>query len=391
MGDLRSDAKLAVTIRARAAQVIDKQREKMRRNLGAAIDGRDPEGVHDMRVASRRLRAALALFEPWLDKRRVAPANRALRRLTRSLGRVRELDVLRDRLEGLARPATPECKLAIEIIDSRVARARLRARSRMIKSFASIDLDSLDTRLRDIAGAPPAWATEGSAPTGRDAGVPWNTSARSSLDEPIETFLERIGSKVSEGAQRLATTKVPGENGSEEAAHVLHGIRIQAKKLRYQLEIIAPHCGPEAPSLIETLKGVQEHLGEFHDDSVLDEILATNIARQAARARPLLVHELQRLRTARRAALRHDEQTCREELEKLRSSGFARAVARVTAQRPRSRAAPGTSSNATVARPALDAPSSDRRPESERYAGEPVARAFEASASPGASAQRDKT
>ncbi len=77
------------SLRLRAAQVIDDQRAKMFAHVAAAVDGRDPEGVHDMRVASRRLRAALKVFAPWLDADdldRLAPA---VRTLTRGLGGVR--------------------------------------------------------------------------------------------------------------------------------------------------------------------------------------------------------------------------------------------------------------------------------------------------------------
>ncbi|MDG2305336.1 MAG: CHAD domain-containing protein [Candidatus Binatia bacterium] len=364
MGSPRSVKQVAGTIRLRAAEVFEKQREKMRRNLGTAIDGRDPEGVHDMRVASRRLRAALALFAPWLEKREVQRTGKLLRRLTRALGSVRELDVLRMRFEDLASKASPERKLAIEIIDSRIARARVRARGRMIKSFASIDLDEVDTRLRSLAGAPPAWAIEGAEESGLDAGIPWDPpSLDTTPDEPIETLMQRLGPQVSDAARRIVETKVPGESGSREASKALHEIRIYAKKLRYQLEIIAPHSGAAAAHLVDTLKGLQEHLGEFHDDSVLDEILADNISRQAARARPLLVHELRRLRTARRAALRRDERECRSSLDTLRLGGFARAVAELfvpievpaVATAPEV-ATPGLTPTAAPAAPPADAP-----------------------------------
>ncbi len=331
----RSDEQAAPTVRARAAEVIEKQREKMRRNLGTATDGRDPEGVHDMRVASRRLRAALGVFAPWLGKRQVQQSSRSLRRLTRALGAVRELDVLRIRLDDLASMASQERKLAIEIIDSRIARTRVRARARMIKAFGSIDLDGLDARLRELAGAPPAWAIAGSEASGLDAGIPWHDpGAGATPDEPIDDLITALSEQVTTCASSIVETKIPGAHGSREASETLHDIRISAKKLRYQLEIIAPYRGAKAAELVDTLKGLQEHLGEFHDDSVLDELLAENITRQAARARPLLVAELRRLRTARGAALRRDERACRSTLENLRVSGFARAVAEIVAPPP---------------------------------------------------------
>ena len=45
------------SVHQRASQVIADQLEKIFQQVAAAVDGRDPEGVHDMRVATRRLRA----------------------------------------------------------------------------------------------------------------------------------------------------------------------------------------------------------------------------------------------------------------------------------------------------------------------------------------------
>lgn len=380
MGGRQPRRPAAPTIRARAAEIIEKHREKMRRNLGTAIDGRDPEGVHDMRVASRRLRAALGVFRPWLDKRQVQQSLRALRRLTRALGRVRELDVLRIRLDGLASRASPERKLAIETIDSRIARDRVRARARMIRAFAKVDLDQLDTRLRELAGAPPAWAREGEETSGLDAGIPWTNPTTDAIpDESIEALIETLAPQVTDAARRVVETRVPGEHGSREASETLHEIRIRTKKLRYQLETIAPYRGPAAAHLVDTLKGLQEHLGEFHDDVVLDALLADNIERQAARARPLLVAELRRLRTVRRAALRRDERECRSSLENLRIGGFAQAVADMVAAKPPeveapkgidTKEAPGAAPPPRAAPAARPAPAT--RTAGAGYAGEPV-------------------
>jgi CHAD domain-containing protein len=64
----------------------------------AALEGRDPEGVHDMRVGSRRLRAAIELYRDVFPKRRLNPMLRDVKRLADALGRVRDLDVMLDRL-----------------------------------------------------------------------------------------------------------------------------------------------------------------------------------------------------------------------------------------------------------------------------------------------------
>src|SRR5262245_15624254 len=74
----------------------------------AALDWTDPEGVHSMRVASRRLRSALRDFMPYLRKRPLASALKQLRNLADALGEVRDHDVAIAALEKMAAQAPGE-------------------------------------------------------------------------------------------------------------------------------------------------------------------------------------------------------------------------------------------------------------------------------------------
>src|SRR5215470_3295846 len=68
----------------------------------AALDWTDPEGVHSMRVASRRLRSVLRDFMPYLRKRSLAPVLKQLRNIAAALGEVRDQDVAIEALEEMA-------------------------------------------------------------------------------------------------------------------------------------------------------------------------------------------------------------------------------------------------------------------------------------------------
>ena len=349
----------ARSVRRRAAQVIDEQRAKMFAQVAAAVDGRDPEGVHDMRVASRRLRAALKVFAPWLapeDLARIAPA---VRTLTRALGRVRELDVLRLRLSGLGTHATPPRAIAIECVDARLARQRRRARARMMAAFAKVDLDRLDARLqrlvarleRDtpVAQAPPGTVADApsidavAAAHGAQASLATHTGGRelstrdpggreSSTwdpgDPPIGALLEELAPAVLEEARAVSRAELPVEVGTPHSAEALHRVRVAAKKLRYTLEIVVPYLGADGAAVVKRLRGAQEHLGDFHDDCVLDDTLRPAVERARQRGRPLLATELRALRTGRRRALVRDERAVRAALATLRDEDFAGIVAR---------------------------------------------------------------
>jgi CHAD domain-containing protein len=327
----------APSLRLRAAQVLDEQRAKMFAQVAAAVDGRDPEGVHDMRVASRRLRAALKVFTPWLDRDdldRLAPA---VRSLTRGLGRVRELDVLRLRLAGLAAQGSPQRALAIECVDARLARRRGRARSRMMAAFAKVDLDRLDTRLQRLVAqlerhvepatprataTPDATPTEGGPITAAPGPEPVHTPSGDPVDLPIAALLSALAPVVLDEARDVARPDLPPEIGTPHSAEALHTVRIAAKKLRYTLEIVSPYLGDGGPATVKRLRAVQDKLGDFHDDCVLDDTLRPAFERAQQRGRRLLAAELRALRTSRRRALLRDERAVRAGLAKLREEDF---------------------------------------------------------------------
>lgn len=318
----------ASSVRLRAAEVIAEQLEKVFAQVATAVDGRDPEGVHDMRVATRRLRAALKVFAPWLDADAYTHLAPVVRRLTRALGRVRELDVLRLRLGGLSVQAAPKRALAIEFVDARLAGRRRRARTRMMARFAKVDLDRLQNRLHRLAAqlvrhasAPPANETAALAAPARDA-----HDATAPQDQPIAALLEALGTTLVGEAHDISCAAIPVEVGSPHAAEALHKVRIAAKKLRYQLEIVVPYLGTAGEESVRRLRALQDKLGDFHDDTVLDDTLRAAIERAVERGRPLLASELRALRKARRRALLRDERAVRAAIVELRDADFVAQV-----------------------------------------------------------------
>jgi CHAD domain-containing protein len=334
----------ATSVRRRAAQVIDEQRAKIFAHVASAVDGRDPEGVHDMRVATRRMRAALKLFEPWLDPGDVARVGPAVRTLTRALGRVRELDVLRLRLAGLAAQGSAQRALAIESIDARLARRRRRARARMMGRFAKVDLDRLDARLQrltaQLARHAPPQSSGGESVSGhgdphRAAGehehlTPLGAAVvvepDAAHDDPIARLLDAIAGPVVQEATDVCFASLPEEVGTTRGAEALHAVRIAAKKLRYTLEIVSPYLGDGGVAAVKRLRAAQDKLGDFHDDTVLDDVLRPEIERARERGRPLLGGELRALRTSRRRALLRDERAVRAALIELRDDDFVGLV-----------------------------------------------------------------
>src|SRR5262249_51273120 len=173
-----------------------------------------------MRVASRRLRAALKTFAPWIDSAdllRIAPA---LRSLTRVLGAVRELDVVRGRLLALGDQAASDGVVAIEFVVARLDRRRRRARAKMLALFARVDMDRLDELLRRLADR-----------LERDGGQAADPAVDSNGDPAVD---------------------------SPALADTLHRARFAASKLEGLSEALGPSLGESRGSLLEFLRALHE-------------------------------------------------------------------------------------------------------------------------------------
>jgi len=92
----------AVKFRAYGDDVIRQKIIRMLSYTRAVRRGNDPDALHDMRVASRRLRAALSVFADAYDTPEYARLQKAVRKVTATLSRARDLDVM---IGGLQRDA----------------------------------------------------------------------------------------------------------------------------------------------------------------------------------------------------------------------------------------------------------------------------------------------
>jgi CHAD domain-containing protein len=211
--------------------------------------------VHQARVASRRLREAVPVLADGL--KHAGKANRKIRRLTRALGTVRELDVslhLLDELaasDELSRPALQDVRL-------HVIAEREHRREQMLARLADVDADKLDRRLKSV--------TEAVA-----------------LDQS-EAWRQALGTRLVKRAKRLSLTI--DRAGQLYAPEQLHRVRIAVKKLRYGLELAADSGIAAAAPQVRALKRTQEMLGRLNDLQVLQTHVAAVQAVPVGRAVP---------------------------------------------------------------------------------------------------------
>ncbi len=216
------------------------------------------EAVHDVRVAARRLAAALALWRALLRRRARRRTLRGLRRLGRRLGPVREREVVLALLEARATRPGEETREVVERLAARLRRRIARARTGVARACRPAAIERLVRgvtraagRLETRVGAQPDW--------------------RARAEQRVETLGVRARDALAEG---LASR--------EDAA--LHQARIAVKRWRYAGECVEAVAGAPATRLVP-LRELQETLGAVHDLATLRDRLVRAAARSARRRR----------------------------------------------------------------------------------------------------------
>jgi CHAD domain-containing protein len=200
------------------------------------------EGVHQARVASRRLREFLPLLAPAPDgDRAVRKLRRQVRRVTRALGPVRELDVAMLTLDGLA-VTRPEDAAAIAVVRAAIEPERESAVERM---EAVLEHEAFDRIRSSVVDAASAFVSR---------------AARRTLAISLAV---RIASRADAAALAVEGT------GTIYAPDRLHRARIALKKFRYTLEVAEDCADVHLSGTLRRLKEIQDILGTLHDHDVL--------------------------------------------------------------------------------------------------------------------------
>ena len=205
--------------------------------------GEDPEELHDMRMAGRRLDATLALFAPYLPA--ALPRMRArLKVLLEALGSVRDLDVQLTKFETFQRELAAADRPNLQALKNLLDAERARARIRMLRVLDSPQTEKWLARLKAELLKP--------------------TAARARVDhEPIVAaapmFVRARHRKL-----RKAVSRLTAKSSLED----YHAVRGRIKKLRYAIESVATIYGKPADALLRSLRRLQDPLGEQQDAHV---------------------------------------------------------------------------------------------------------------------------
>jgi CHAD domain-containing protein len=219
--------------------------------------GTDIEALHDMRVATRRMRAAFRVFGPYYKPKAVAAYRKGLQRTGRTLGPVRDLDVFHSKIENYLSTLPESQQHDLDGFLVVLEAHRDAARERM---NAYLDTDKY-RRFKDRFGQFTEAEGMGSRPITIDDREPQPYRVRHVA--PLVIY------------QRMAAVRAYDEWVSipNPPPERLHALRIACKRLRYTLEFFQEVLGPDAKTVIRSIVIVQDHLGNLQDAIVACALL----------------------------------------------------------------------------------------------------------------------
>lgn len=205
--------------------------------------GEDSKELHDMRVAARRMRAAIKIFQDFLPVRAMKLRDE-LKWVAAALGEVRDLDVQLERLEGWVSAAAPEDKGPLQEVRDVLEQQRAKERKVMLRKL--------------------------------------NFRRYANFIESFTSFLRRGPSRTSPAARQPILDTAPdlvrkpygkvrklGDTLTEESSgESYHELRKKGKRLRYAVEFLSGIYGDSAKDLIKPLKKLQDVLGDHQDAEV---------------------------------------------------------------------------------------------------------------------------
>jgi len=247
------------------------------------------DGVHDMRVATRRLRAALRIFRGLGE---LEPVEREVKQLQDALGEVRDLHVQGDWLHQAAQEAKAPKRSGYEALRASVTSPLADKEKRLRRALKRWDQHTVPTLL----------------------------DATKHLEGPGRYGGRRVREQLRRRLRSLETLMADYTQAPD--ALIAHEMRKTVKKLRYEAEIFRPAMRRKMEALQEALVSLQELLGELHDADVrlglLERMAAEGTQAQRTAARKLL----ERVREER---AEHSAHTARE-LQRWHAEKLARGL-----------------------------------------------------------------
>jgi CHAD domain-containing protein len=216
-----------------------------------AWEGIEIEGVHQMRVATRRIRAALSAFKFLVQPDAREVFSREFKWLARVLGDVRDMDVCLENLRGYVMEIPADDANCLEAYRLHLAEQRKRARRELIACLSGVRYRRLVSDFSEYL----------------KLGLSAESPSSHEFDSIRESAVRLIGKQYKRVLRqgRSITRQSPDQE--------LHALRIECKRLRYRFEFFRSTYRSSLNPFIKSLKTLQNVLGEFQDAQVATQQL----------------------------------------------------------------------------------------------------------------------
>jgi CHAD domain-containing protein len=254
--DIHEGAGSQETFARSAREDLPKRAESFLNWRDDVLANEEVEAVHKMRVASRRLRAAMDAYQSVCQPKPFKQAYRTVKQAADRLGAARDTDVMTQQVEGLLKAAPAEEQAGMRWLLACLASYR-QVCQRELEAFLSL----LD------------------APAFQDAVASCLPKAASSRRKARLVSALDPQAPTGRSAPRVASLKLEelyrwnDAVDQPYAVRELHHLRIAAKRLRYTLEVFAAVLPDGCGAVIKELEQIQEELGQLHDCDVMIALL----------------------------------------------------------------------------------------------------------------------
>jgi CHAD domain-containing protein len=200
--------------------------------------------VHQMRVATRRLRSAFRVLQAYFETKAVRPFERAIQKTASALGGVRDMDVLIENIKAHQATLDETQQTAFQPLIDHLTERREAARADLVDWLDSRDYKQFTRKFTHFL----------------------TTSDKGSIEPEsrLEPHQVRHVAPVI-FHQHLANVRAYDTVIPTDKHKILHQLRIEFKRLRYVLTFFSDVLGTSIEEYIEEVKAMQDHLGRLND------------------------------------------------------------------------------------------------------------------------------
>ena len=279
---MKKKSKKAKTFNDWAYLAIEKHTVKFTSHEAGVLLDRDIEELHQMRIGMRKLRSALIGFASTLKLPKSA-GKKQVANISRTLGKLRDIDVLLLTIEEKYLPVLPENE---QVILQQVYQQIKKQRK---KVFKIVSKTLQGDRYLKLKKALYKWLKK---PHFLQKKSKHKNVVSNILIKNIESFFAHEGWQLGT-EDNLSTQQV--SDFLAQQGYILHDLRKQAKNCRYQMELFKDFYGDEYRQYLREIKNIQTVLGNLQDDAVftniLNELINANWSKQMPSLEEIMLHD----------------------------------------------------------------------------------------------------